>query len=106
MLFAEGATNRPAMRLRHADQHAAEQRAGHRAQAADDDDDEGEQGIGRPERRRDVDQQHHGAARDRDAHRAEAEGEGVELLHVEADDQGAEVVVGAGPDGFSGQRVI
>ncbi len=37
-----------------------------------------------------------------DAGRAQAEGERVELLHVQADDLGAEVVVGAGADRLAG----
>ena len=48
----------PGERLGDADQHAAEQRARHRAEPAGDDDDEGEQRIDRPDLRRDVDDQH------------------------------------------------
>ena len=44
------------------------------------------------------------AAGDRDAGRAEAEGERVEVLDVEADDLRAELVVGAGADRLARQR--
>ena len=65
MLLADGVNSSPAIASVSADQHAAEQRAGHRAEPADDDDDEGEQRVGRPERRRHVDDQHHASRRRR-----------------------------------------
>ena len=98
MLFADGREQEAGQRLGHADQHAAEQRARHRAEPADDDDDEGEQRVGRSERRRHVDDQHQHRAGRADAGRAEPEGQRVEPLHVEPDHQRAGVVVGAGAD--------
>ena len=90
MLFADGVNSSPAIASVSADQHAAEQRAGHRAEAAGDDDDEGEQRVGGPERRRHVDDQQQHRAGGADAGRAEAEGQRVEVLDVEPDHQRAE----------------
>ena len=98
MLLADGVNSRPGHRLGQADQHAAEQRAGHRAEPAGDDDDEGEQRVGRAEWRRDVDEQHQHRAGGADAGRAEPEGQRIEMLDVEPDDQRAGVIVGAGAD--------
>ena len=106
MLLADGVNSSPAIASVTPIKHAAEQRARHRAQAAGDDDDEGEQRIGRPERRRDVDDQHQHAAGGADAGRAEAEGQRIEVLDVEPDHQRAGVVVGAGADRLAGPRVL
>ena len=57
MLFAEGVMTSPAIASADADQHAAGERADHRAEPADDDDDEGKQRVARAEHRRNVDQQ-------------------------------------------------
>ncbi len=98
MPFADGVKNRPAKRFGQSDQHAAQQRARHRAEPAGNDDDEGEQRIGRPERRRDVDQEHDHRAGGAHAGGADPEGERIEALHVQADHEGAGIVVGAGAD--------
>ena len=50
MLFAEGVT-KTGERLGYADEHAADKRAVHGTEAADDHDHEGEQRVGRAERR-------------------------------------------------------
>ena len=43
--FRRGRDEKSGQRFRYADEHAADERAGHRTEAADDDDDEGEQRI-------------------------------------------------------------
>ena len=91
-------------RFADADQQAAQQRAGHAAEAADDDDDEGEQGVFDGEEGRHRDDGDHQRARGTDAGRADAEGDGIEAAHVEADDQRGEVVVGRGADRLAGAR--
>ena len=48
MLFADGVNMKPGHRLGQADEHAADERAAHRAEPAGDDDDEGKQGVGGP----------------------------------------------------------
>ena len=104
MLLADGVNNKTGERLGDPDQHAAEERARHRAEPAGDDDDEGEQRIARPEHRRCVDQQHHHGPGGADAGRAEPEGERIEALDVEPDHQRAGVVVGAGADRLADRR--
>ena len=49
-----------------------------------------------------VDEQQHEAARGADAGGADPEGDGVEPLHVEPDDLGADLIVGAGADRLAG----
>ena len=49
-----------------------------------------------------VDEQQHERARRADAGGAEAEGDGIEPAHVEPDDRGADLVVGAGADRLAG----
>ena len=103
MLFDRRREQQAGKRLGDADQHAADERAGHRAEPAGDDDDEGKERIAGAEHRRRVDEQHQHGAGGADAGRAEPEGERVEPLDVEPDHQRAGVVVGAGADRLAEQ---
>ncbi len=98
MLFADGVNISPAIASVSPIKMPPMRRARHRAQAAGNDDDEGQQRVGRADRRRDIeDQQQHDAGR-ADAGRAQPEGQRIQMLDVEPDHQRAGVVVGAGAD--------
>ena len=73
-----------AQALHHADQQAADQRAGHRAHAAQHHDGEGDQHEGVADVRIDVIGRDQQARRDREAGRAEAEGHGIDVRDVDA----------------------
>ena len=89
-------------RFGHTDQYAADQGAGHGAEAADDHNHESEKRVRGAEAGRQVDEHDHHTAGDPAARRTEAESERVKPLHVEADDFGTEPVVGAGADRRAG----
>ena len=103
MLLADGVNSKPAIASVEPDQHAAQQRAGHRAEPAGDDDDEGKQRVARAQRRRHVGDQRHHRAGGADAGGADAEGERIEPIDVESNHQRAGVIVGAGADRLAEQ---
>ena len=77
--------NRPPSDLDDADQEAAEQRADEAAHAAQHDDGEGDQHEGVARLRGDVEGRHQQARRGAEAGDADAEGDGEDVLDVDAD---------------------
>ena len=102
MLFSDGMMTKPESASETPTSSPPSKRARHAAEPADDDDDEGEQRVVGGDIGLHVDEQQHQRARRADAGRAEPEGDGVEPLHVEADDLRADLVVGAGADRLAG----
>ena len=93
-------------RLRDADQDAADKRAEQTAETADDDDDEGQQGVARREIGMHLEQQQNDRAGRAEAGRADSEREGVEPGDVQPHYLRAHAIVRAGADRLASRRVL
>ena len=90
---------KPAQRLDHADQQAADQRAGETAHAAEHDDGEGDQHEAAADLRVDVVGRQQEAGGRAQAGQPDAEAHGIDMLDVDAHQAGALLFLGHGADG-------